>query len=73
MSEGLFDDASVEIPCPGCGHKHEKTLGWLKDVKEFTCDGCGAMVAVENAELRASLDGLDKAWGDVLGAFDKKR
>jgi len=38
----MNEDATVPIPCPTCGEKTEKSLGWLKTNDHFTC-GCGSI------------------------------
>ena len=43
---GFLDNQSIEIPCPDCGHKTAKTVGWIKANKKFICR-CGAQINLE--------------------------
>lgn len=65
MAMGLFDDAEIEIACPGCGHKQKKTVRWLSNEKSFTCPGCRERVTLDNDELRRDMRKVDKAADDL--------
>ncbi|WP_051052578.1 hypothetical protein [Bradyrhizobium liaoningense] len=60
MSGSLFDSQSIDIPCPGCGHKTKKTIAWIRAHHRYTCAGfgCGKDIVLERDKLLA---GIDKA------------
>ena len=64
---GKLDDGAFDIPCPECGHKNRKTLGWLKTHKQFTCAGCGN-VTIETGSFREGMRKVDAA----IGKLDKR-
>ncbi len=51
-----FDDEKIDIPCPNCGHKAVKLLGWLKKNDTFTCAACNKSV---KADAKKLLDGFE--------------
>ncbi len=51
----MNEDATVPIPCPACGQKTEKSLGWLKANDHFTC-GCGTTVNVNGEEFVGKIE-----------------
>jgi ribosomal protein S27E len=55
MAERLFENASISVPCLGCGHKNKKTVGWLRDHTDLTCEGCGTKIKIDNADFRSEL------------------
>lgn len=69
----MFDTASIDIPCPGCGHKTAQKFGWLKTHDQFTCAGCGNTVTVETEQFRSALKRVDKAIADLTRHFGKFR
>lgn len=76
MAEGLFDKREIDVPCPKCGHKNRKALGWLRDHTQIICAGCGVEITLENEKLRSGLDQADKAMEEVrrtIRDFGKKR
>lgn len=71
MTKGLFDDADIDVPCPGCGHENRKTMRWLRDNTQMTCGGCGQPVILENQQLRRDMDDLDQSFGELRRAIEK--
>lgn len=74
MSE--LDKAKLSIPCPGCGHKNEKSIAWIKAHDHFVCGGCGKDVEIDKANLVAGLEKSEKALADfkrTLGRLGKNR
>jgi hypothetical protein len=67
---GFLDDAPIPIPCPGCGRKTEKTIGWLKDNRQFTCE-CGAVINLQSDDFREGIGKADKAWSELERAIKK--
>jgi len=60
------------LPCPQCGEKTEKTIGWLKDDPDtFVCAGCGRTVNVGDIDdLGRIIQSIDDAWDDLGDTFD---
>lgn len=56
----MFEDQSISIPCPKCGHETAKLIGDLKRNHEFACGGCGRMI---DADPTALIDQLENAIG----------
>lgn len=56
----FLDDATVPIPCPGCGRKTEKTVRWLMHNRDFTC-ACGASIKSESGRFRQGVATADRA------------
>lgn len=50
----LLDSAAIDVPCPQCGKKHKKTVGWLKTNKRIAC-GCGGNVTVDPSRFRREI------------------
>ena len=77
MNEGPFDDALVEIACPGCGDRTSKTLRWYKANDEWMCPSCGIGVDLDGDDVRAGLKGTEQALLDlsraIARAFDKPK
>lgn len=59
----MFEDATIDIPCPGCGHKHRKTLGWIQANDHIACV-CGASIELEKSGLTRGLDEVEKSLSD---------
>jgi ribosomal protein S27E len=64
----MFENASVDLSCPGCGNKMPKTLGWITSHKEIVCSGCGETIHLEADQLSRSLKELNK----TLDRFPKQ-
>jgi DNA-directed RNA polymerase subunit RPC12/RpoP len=46
----MFDNQSIDIPCPGCGHKTRKTIAWLKSHRHYTCR-CGSRIDLDTKKF----------------------
>jgi hypothetical protein len=57
----MFDNQTISIPCPECGHKTRKSIRWIRAHDEFTCQ-CGVVIRLERDKLLA---GLEKAEGAI--------
>lgn len=62
----FFDSQSIEIPCPKCGAKHPKTIGWIKANDKIVC-GCGATLDLEKSQFVGELGKVE----DELNALPK--
>ena len=61
------DDVTIDSPCPGCGHNTVLKLNDILAMKEYTCENCKEVVAIDAAELKAGLEKIDKELLDLLG------
>ena len=66
--KGILDDATIPIPCPGCGQKTEQSIGWIKARDKFTC-ACGAIINLDNDQFREELAKIDRATGELERAL----
>lgn len=57
---GLFDAASLEIPCENCGRKTKQTIGWIKTHEQFTCP-CGTVINLKADQFRRELAAAEAA------------
>jgi len=55
----LDDDATVQITCPACCKKIEKTVGWLKSNEQVICD-CGSRINVDANKVIAGLEKVER-------------
>lgn len=72
----MFEKAEIGIPCPKCGHETKKSIGWIKAHDEFTCAGCGSVIALEKEKLLSGLKGIDKSlakFRKTIGGIGKRR
>ena len=56
----MFDKQTLSIPCPHCGKQTAQTVAWLKSNNQFACGGCSSAVAVDTAQIIATLKEADK-------------
>lgn len=64
----LFDDQTIGIPCPGCGHETEKTVAWLKANNQFTCV-CGSTITLESDQFREGISQAEGSLDELERAF----
>lgn len=63
----MFEDETVDIACPGCGHKNSILVHDFEASPEahLTCQGCGAGIRIEANEFRQRLDLVRKELEDL--------
>ena len=57
---GLLDNAEIGIPCPACGCKTKKSIGWIKNNSEFIC-ACGGKVRLDTNQFKTEIASVDAA------------
>nr|WP_314094226.1 hypothetical protein [uncultured Shinella sp.] len=57
----MFDSKKIAVPCPKCGNKTEKTIGWVKSHDSFACGGCGETISIDKEKLLSGLDEAEKS------------
>lgn len=67
---GHLDSGRIDIPCPSCGHKHRKTIGWLKTHKQFTCAGCGK-VEIQTSGFNKGMREVDAEIAKLTKSLNK--
>lgn len=67
---GELDRETIDIPCPECGHKNRKSVGWLKSHKQFTCAGC-RKVTIETSNFGKEMRKVDTALSDLTKRLNK--
>ncbi len=66
----MSDTATIGIPCPKCGHKTQKSIGWIKANKEFVCV-CGRKVALDADHLLGEIAKAEKALTQLKESLKK--
>lgn len=75
MTERIFENAEIEITCPGCSHRTKQTVGWLRNHEQMRCGGCGSAISLENEEFKSAFRKADEAvekFRRTLGKFGKR-
>lgn len=67
----MFEHATLDIPCPHCAQKIEKTVGWLKNHDMLTCPSCSGSFGIRADELSRGLKQAEKLIGN-FGAYARR-
>ncbi len=47
-----FDETTVPTPpCPKCGLATPRSLNWLREKQEYSCDGCGISIRYDDGKF----------------------
>ena len=71
MSGINFDSHQVEIPCPGCDHKHGATIGQLRRDGHFKCAHCGETVTIDTSKFDAGVRDVNKSLDNMFKKFSR--
>ena len=63
-----LDSQTLDISCPGCGHKIKESIGRLKTNPKLTCPACSAVIDIDAKQLRAGIEEAQQALAD----FERK-
>jgi hypothetical protein len=66
----IIDDAAIELECANCGGKTKKSIGWIKDHDQFTCE-CGTLIPVDPSKYRKELAKSESELDGVQGLMEK--
>lgn len=66
----IADSHAITLPCPGCGQKHSKTVGWLKAHKHISCV-CGARIDVDLTKFDQGIATAQKGLDDFEATLRK--
>ncbi len=63
----MFDDETVDIACPKCGHKNSILVREFEEKAEahFPCAGCGVGLKIDSGEFRERLERVKKELEDL--------
>ena len=67
-------DSTVRVRCQKCDYPNPKAIRWLRKNSEMFCDGCHAIIALENSRAGFQIFRIDTArhrLQQALAAFDK--
>jgi hypothetical protein len=54
------DGVTIDVPCLACDCNTTLKLGDILTKKNFVCENCKEVVAIDAAELKAGLEKVDK-------------
>jgi hypothetical protein len=66
----IIDDAAIELDCANCGGKTKKSIGWIKDHDQFTCE-CGTLIPVDPSNYRKELAKSESELDGGQGLMEK--
>lgn len=58
------DDDLFPFPCPRCGEKLEKSVGWLKSNTTLRCPECDIIIWYHPETFQRALDDAERAIND---------
>jgi len=63
----MFDDETVDIACPKCGHKNSILVREFEEKAEahFPCAGCRVGLKIDSGEFREHLERVKKELEDL--------
>jgi predicted RNA-binding Zn-ribbon protein involved in translation (DUF1610 family) len=47
-----LSQVTLDFPCPHCGHKFHKTIGWAESHSYVACPSCGRNIHFNASDLR---------------------
>ena len=68
---GILDSAELELPCPGCGHMHLKTIKWLNAHKQMICGACRKPATLDTEVLGRELEKLESTVANLTNRMSK--
>ncbi len=69
--KNALDSATIELPCPHCGHKLSQTIGQLKTTKHLNCPSCGKGFDLDASHMRREITKVEKSLAKTLGALGR--
>ncbi len=58
--QSILDGQPFDLPCPNCGRKTTKTVGWVKRHSQFTCT-CGTVVTLEKSSFLKGIGDAERS------------
>ena len=58
-----FNSAPIGIPCPKCGYKTQKSIGWVKSNNSFVCV-CGATINLDKNKFVSAIGHAERLVDD---------
>jgi hypothetical protein len=56
----LIEAREIDIECHACHVTNLRALGWLRTRHETRCDGCGELIVLGTADLRAQIRNTER-------------
>lgn len=69
MAKSKLDGAKITLPCPQCGKKTRKSVGWLRDHPTFSCSGCSAVF--DTKQFARDIERANKIIADFIRKLGK--
>jgi len=66
----IVDDTEIELTCDNCGGKTKKSIEWIKEHDQLTCD-CGTMIPVDPSKYRKELAKTESGLDGFQGLMGK--
>jgi hypothetical protein len=67
----IFDNETLNIPCPNCQTQIPKTVRWIKDNSDFSCPSCDVHIEISKNDFIEKLTEADKALDSFSDLFKK--
>jgi ribosomal protein S27E len=56
----LIEQREMEVECHSCHASNTRTLGWMRNRHETSCDSCGEVIVLGTADLRAQVRNTER-------------
>jgi hypothetical protein len=66
----IINDTEIEFTCDNCGVRTKKSLEWIKEHDQLTCD-CGTMIPVDPGQYRKELAKTESELDGFQGLMGK--
>jgi len=66
------EETEIELKCESCGAKTNKSIKWIMDHDQFTCE-CGTLIAVDPSKYRKELAKAESKLDGSQGLMEKLR
>lgn len=68
---GFLDSAQIDIPCPGCGGKTTKSIGFLTSNNQMDCSSCGETIRLDTSDLKRGIGDADRQLDELKRTIRK--
>jgi predicted RNA-binding Zn-ribbon protein involved in translation (DUF1610 family) len=69
--KAVFDEQSLPMPCPNCGHRINLTVKWFRGNNKLTCPDCCFIACLNTRDVKRELAKLDEAIDAFTKAFTR--
>lgn len=71
MEKTMLEDFKLDIPCPACGQKTAKTIGWVKANDHLACAHCGRDFTLDRDQFLGEITKAEKSLAKFRRSFGK--